>query len=79
MRIAVVEERGIELYLRCRRAEIMIVAVAEALKIIMGVINIVSIKTDGSLVQDDRCGKGVVLGILQVILRTQIISTVNNS
>ncbi|MCP3664831.1 MAG: hypothetical protein GY696_20445 [Gammaproteobacteria bacterium] len=56
----------------------MIVAVAEALEIIMGVINIVNIKTDGSLVQDDRCGKGVVLGILQVIPRTQIISTESN-
>ncbi len=79
MRIAVVGERGIDHYLRCRRAEVMIVAVAGALEIIMVVINIVNIKTDGSLVQDGRCGKGVVLGILQVIPRTQIISTESNS
>ena len=78
MRIAVVEEKGIELYLRCQKTGIRIVVVAEALKINMSVINIVGIRTGGNVVQEDRCVKGVVQGILQVILRTQNNSIVNS-
>ncbi|MCP3661036.1 MAG: hypothetical protein GY696_00845 [Gammaproteobacteria bacterium] len=74
-----VVERGIDHYLRCRRAEVMIVAVVGALKTTVVVINIVNIKIDGSLVQDGECGKGVILGILQVILRIQIISIESSS